>query len=173
VIASLSALHDRISRLIHVHPAAYFGTNGGWDFVAEVRRMVDSEFAHEFTSVRWAGDASSPPLEGLVAEVGFYAVREAVRNAAVHGRGKQDQRPLGLTIMVACAERLRVAVQDDGVGWAADSNAGAKQGGLLLHQTLLAAVGGNLTAESTPGSGTRVTIELPLQTRSEAQANRS
>lgn len=178
VIASLSALHDRISRLIHVHPAVYFGANGGWDFVAEIRRMVDSEFAHEFTSVRWVGDAarSTPgltPLEGLVAEVGFYAVREAVRNAAVHGRGADSHRPLSLTIALACGERLRVIVQDDGVGWAADSNTEAKQGGLLLHRTLLAAVGGNLAAESEPGSGTTVTIELPPQTRSEVQADRS
>jgi signal transduction histidine kinase len=165
IIASLSALHDRISRLIHVHPAAYFAANGEEDFVAEVRRMIASEFAHEFTTVHWQGDATTPPLEGLVAEVGFYAMREALRNAAIHGRGANNRHPLNLTITISCADELRAIVQDDGVGWAKDSTHEVKQGGLLLHQTLLAAVGGGLIVESGPGVGTIVTIDLPLYTR--------
>ena len=87
-------------------------------------------------------------LPGLSAEVGFGAAREAVRNAARHGRAGAAGRPLHLLVEVLWRDGLRLAVEDDGVGVAAARDvAGSGGQGLALHGTLLALVGGTLAVE--------------------------
>ena len=56
---------------------------------------------------------------------------------------------------------LRV-IEDDGVGMGAAqaSDQGSGQG-LGLHSTMMAVIGGALTAESAPGAYTRITLALP------------
>lgn len=57
-------------------------------------------------------------------------------------------------------DRLAIIVEDDGVGLGAalPSSAGAGQG--LLHSTMMAVVGGTLTAARSP-SGTLIVLALP------------
>jgi signal transduction histidine kinase len=72
--------------------------------------------------------------------------------------------------------RVAIAIADDGVGipegeveqvtdpFTRGSNAGDRQGGgvgLSIVRHTLARIGGNMTIESTPGKGTRVTVDLP------------
>jgi signal transduction histidine kinase len=100
-------------------------------------------------------------------------VREAVRNAARHGRdgdheGDEEQkRPFCLQIAIAWHEGLEITVEDDGIGLddnGANSAAAAGTGrgqGLALYSTMMAVVGGTLTVDSTPGRYTRVRFNLP------------
>jgi signal transduction histidine kinase len=122
-------------------------------------------------------------VDPLVGEVILGAVRETIRNAAAHGRGAQSDRPLSLRIDLTAprgaGDDMKLAIADDGVGFgrgpaagaiparandAADSLPRGSGNGLALHGTLLALVGGRLTADSPPEGGTLVTIAVPTST---------
>ena len=96
-------------------------------------------------------------------EVMFGAAREALRNAARHGRGGSLARPLHLRVAMAWRDGLELAIEDDGVGLNGASPSGAGSGqGLALHSTMLAIIGCTLTAETAPAGGTRVVLALPV-----------
>ena len=77
--------------------------------IPALRKALDGELGGAFDGVTWKID---PPAEAeaqdiplLTAEVLYYAAREAMRNAAVYGRGDQPKRPLHLCVEVAWARR--------------------------------------------------------------------
>jgi signal transduction histidine kinase len=120
-----------------------------------------AEFDLAFDEVVWEVEPGAAErlraLPPLTAEVLFYAAREAVRNAARHGRG-EDGGPLKLRVCAAAADgAVMLVVEDDGVGL---DPAGAYGRGLALHSTTLAVVGGALAVESGAGRGTRVRLEV-------------
>jgi signal transduction histidine kinase len=83
----------------------------------------------------------------------YYAVAEALTNAAKHGRASV------VHVDVATGEdELRITVRDDGCG-GADLAHGT---GLLGLNDRIEAVAGRLTVHSPPGAGTTVQITLPL-----------
>jgi signal transduction histidine kinase len=133
--------------------------------VGALHQAVDEEFGHAFDAVAWEvepeAEQHAQAIPTLTAEVLFYAAREAVRNAARHGR-RDDSAPLHLRIAVAQHHGLEITIEDDGVGLAAGSASEAGSGqGLALHSTMMAVVGGTLAVESAPGAYTRVTLRLP------------
>jgi signal transduction histidine kinase len=109
-------------------------------------------------------------LDPLLHEVVYNAAREAVRNAALHGRGDQPERSLNLVIDIRYEPGLVVEVWDDGVGLAftpqpaaqSDAFSAGSGGGLVLHSTMLAISGGELSIESPAGGGTHVVISVPV-----------
>ncbi len=164
---TLSSLHQRISDLIYVHPGLLAHQGPVSDFFAMLKQMVQAEFAGEFTSITWTGDTHIPQLEALTQEVAYHAVREIVRNAAIHGRGDNPQRELNLALTIECNGQFRITIQDDGVG--TDKGMGDHHGGLILHSTMLAVVGGTLTTESSKAKGTTVRIQVPIRGERTAQ----
>ncbi len=176
-IAALSDAHRSISDLIHnAHrPQARYGEVAG--LAASLRQMVEGEFAHSFDGVTWDVSAD-PPLDALAGEVLLGAAREAVRNAAVHGRGPNPRRPLNLAISVSYDDTLRLTIADDGVGFGGAVSSSGSGGGLTLHSTLVAVIGGTMTSEANPQGGIRVCITLkpspsppsPLPTAEYSQA---
>ena len=107
-------------------------------------------------------------IPDLTAEVLFYAAREAIRNAARYGRGRDTTRPLHLRVAAAWHDSglsgLEVLIEDDGVGLGGEDeeNEGGGQG-LALHSTMMAVVGGSLAVESLPDVFTRVSLVLPRE----------
>ena len=86
---------------------------------------------------------------------GYFVVAEALTNAVRHARASRAE-------VTAFEEpgRLRITVEDDGIG-GADSASGTGLGGLVDR---LAALGGNLEITSPVGGGTLVSGVLPLVT---------
>jgi signal transduction histidine kinase len=84
----------------------------------------------------------------------YYVVSEALANAAKHGHAST------VTVRVEAApDRLRMDIDDDGVG-------GAQFGrgsGLLGLKDRVEALGGRITLQSEPGAGTSLSVELPLK----------
>ena len=164
-VALLSDAHRQIANLLHDLPSASAPEVARKGLLEALRQLVEGEMRQAFDTVEWrVGDAVQqyarriPPL---TAEVVFYAAREAVRNAARHGRGEQPSRKLHLCLAVDWQDGLRVLIEDNGVGIAAGQAAGEGSGqGLSLHSTMLAVLGGSLAVESIPGT-TRVRIILP------------
>jgi len=89
-------------------------------------------------------------VDEAVATAVYFTVGEAIANALKHARATRISIEVGLT-----GGRLRVQVCDDGIG-------GAREGfGLTSLRDRVASVGGELTLDSPPGSGTSIRAEIP------------
>ncbi|HLA64642.1 MAG TPA: PAS domain S-box protein, partial [Rhodothermales bacterium] len=91
----------------------------------------------------------------------FRIAQEAVSNAARHAGARE------LTIRLARRDGdVRLVVADDGQGLPAGARATGVGGmGLRTMRSRAAALGGTLTVESAPGTGTTVTCVVPLASR--------
>ncbi|MBI5929770.1 MAG: hypothetical protein HY862_10705 [Chloroflexi bacterium] len=163
VLQTLTEAHGQISELIHsalqappISPTAHL--------VDGLRSIIEYEFAGLFAQIHWEVKGEPPKLKEDTEEVLVHAVREVVRNAAIHGQGTSPRQPVNLEIRITCTDRLYIEVQDDGVGLHHPPN-DTTQGsgnGLALHSTLLAIVGGELALEPVASGGTKVSIIVPL-----------
>jgi signal transduction histidine kinase len=114
-------------------------------------------------------------LSDLSAGVIYYAAREAVRNAARHGRDPDSEPPFVLTISVRHPDKkdhllssgekeLHIVIEDNGQGLSGRENSSENGGqGLALHSTMMAVIGGTLSISSAAGEYTRVTLASPDQ----------
>jgi signal transduction histidine kinase len=84
----------------------------------------------------------------------FYVASEALANAAKHGGASR----VSLRVETA-ADRLRMGVEDDGVG-GAEFGRGS---GLVGLKDRVEALGGRITLQSDQGAGTSLAVELPLR----------
>jgi signal transduction histidine kinase len=177
--AQIADAHREIASLLRAMPPSTAPQIARLGLIGALRQTVDGELAGSFESVTWdvapEVEQTTRGIAALPAEVLFGAAREAVRNAARYGRNGDPRQPLHLTVTARWrAEGLEIAVEDDGVGIAArpsaadiltdgeDRHEAGSGQGLGLHSTMMAVIGGTLTAESAPGNGTRVTLALPL-----------
>jgi signal transduction histidine kinase len=89
-------------------------------------------------------------------------VQEAVTNAVRHA----EARTIRL-LLVYGERRFRVAVIDDGRGFAVETDFRSYEGhwGLLGMQERASRLGGALAVQSAPAHGTKVTLVLPYRTR--------
>jgi signal transduction histidine kinase len=178
-IRLLAGAHRRLAELLRELPAGPEPEVARLGLFDALRRLAAVEFSQSFDDIAWqiepAAEEHAARLPGLAAEVMFYAAREAMRNAARHGRRAGAPAALNLIIAAAWAEPsappaargLSLTIEDNGAGLAEQAapasraeRPGAGQG-LALHGTLLAVVGGTLTITSDPGKFTRVVLCLP------------
>jgi signal transduction histidine kinase len=171
----LGSAHRDIANLLHDLPVRSAPDIARDGLIESLRRMLDKEYAGAFDAVRWEiapeCEAAFATLPTLPSEVLYYAAREAVRNAAKHGRSLTPLRPLHLTIGATLTDHgdgVRLSIADDGVGLTgrlptSDGPPPPGSGnGLALHSTMMAVIGGLLTIESCLPCGTRVELSVPL-----------
>lgn len=160
VIEQLSEVHHQLADLLRASAAVPEVSVLG--LIPALRKALDDELSGAFDDVTWnvepEAEAAAQAVPLLTAEVLYYAAREAMRNAAVYGRGEQPRRPLHLCVEVR--GRLTITVEDDGVGLERTTSKGSGHG-LALHSTMMAVIGGALTVESAPDRFTRVTVSIP------------
>ncbi len=163
-ITTLADAHRQISDLIHSAAVAPSEPGAGRLLPDAIRQLLDSEFHDEFEAAEVHVEGQPRPVEPLIDEVVFYAAREAIRNAALHARDRE--RALHLEVELAYRDWLTITIADDGVGLSHSLEPvgfhSGSRGGLALHSTLMAVVGGSLAVEPCPGGGTCVTLRLPL-----------
>jgi signal transduction histidine kinase len=142
--------------LIHFHPAsiAEIGLEAALTaYAAQLTRRGKARF---FVAVDDAvvGETDAPLLYSLG--------RELLTNAAKHARASRIELAVERK-----AGSVQLTVADDGVGF--DSAAPVRPGhvGLAAARRRVHAHGGQLRVFSTPGEGTRVTIELPMSATDE------
>jgi signal transduction histidine kinase len=95
-----------------------------------------------------------PDIESAV----YFCCLEALQNASKHAQGATR-----VTVSLAEHDVLRFDVRDDGDGFDVDSTAGGA--GLANMRDRLAAIGGELTIDSTAGQGTVVSGTVPISSR--------
>jgi signal transduction histidine kinase len=115
-------------------------------------------------TVRAAGVRERYPRE--IESAAYFCCLEAVQNVAKHAAGATDA-----VIELSDNGVLRFEVRDDGPGF--DERAASGGVGLTSMRDRLAAVGGELTIVSAPGSGTRVIGRIPLAAAARPSANGS
>ncbi|HFQ95447.1 MAG TPA: hypothetical protein ENK30_02635 [Anaerolineae bacterium] len=162
VIAPLTDAHRQISNLLRDMPTRPVPELSQVGLLGALQQLVADELRAMFDEVTWQIDPQAwegaKHLPPLTAEVLFYAAREAMRNAARHGRGSDPDRPLCLHVEIIGTHGLQIHVEDDGVGLGNTVSSAGAGHGLMLHRTLLAIVGGTLEIKSQTGAFTRVTV---------------
>ena len=97
------------------------------------------------------GRRFAPEIEAAV----YFCSLEALQNAAKHG-GEN----VSANVRLSCDKRgIQFAVADDGVGF--DPSTVTHERGIVGMRDRLAAVGGDLEIDSSPGAGTRVIGRVP------------
>jgi signal transduction histidine kinase len=92
-------------------------------------------------------------LPDSVEVAAYYVVAEALTNAAKHARASE------VTVRVeAEGTNLHLLIRDDGIG-GADTARGSGLTGLVDR---VEALGGQMTISSPPGSGTSLSVKIPL-----------
>lgn len=119
-----------------------FVTDFGKRFNLRVRMDVEPELSLDL-----------PPETSL--QVGR-VIQEALSNVRKHAQAT------GIAVQVArLDDRLRITIEDDGVGFNPDLEAGETEGfGLQIMRERMTSVGGDLEIESLPGQGVQVRIYL-------------
>jgi PAS domain S-box-containing protein len=96
----------------------------------------------------------TPELEEALYRICQEALHNVVKHAAAHQAGIQLRRE---------GSRVSVTISDDGIGFDPATAAGERSGhlGVAGMRTRAERFGGRLEIDSSPGSGTRLSVELP------------
>jgi len=91
-------------------------------------------------------------------EIALYRIsQEALTNASKHGS------PKAVSILIhRNAKHVRLVIEDDGKGFNVEDAVSDKQLGLVGMRERAKLVGGSMSIESSPGSGTTICISVPL-----------
>jgi signal transduction histidine kinase len=100
---------------------------------------------------------SSGRLPASVETALFRVVQEAMTNVVRHAHATHVD-----VLAERDGERILVMVEDDGVGFDTAEVQDGEHFGLLGLRERADALGGALTLESTPGTGTTVVVEVPI-----------
>ncbi|MEM8996293.1 MAG: GAF domain-containing protein [Acidobacteriota bacterium] len=124
-------------------------------------QQLADEFSGRGLSVKLTLSLSSERLPEEVETALFRIAQEALTNTALHG----DAREVRIALE-ADVEQIRLSIADDGVGFDGDADRGGGLG-LLGIRERVAILGGELTIDTGPGSGTRleVTVRQPAEGR--------
>jgi signal transduction histidine kinase len=103
-----------------------------------------------------------PPIDADVQTAVYRVVQEALTNVMRHAHAE--------AVQIACAitgDSLTIEIEDDGVGFDPERVSRPRSTGeglgLLGMRERLALLGGTIGIDATPGSGTRITVSVPLQ----------
>jgi PAS domain S-box-containing protein len=142
------ALAEMRTLLLELRPAALLEAR-----LADVLRQLAEAFtgrARLPIDVQAEGDTTLPPD----VQVGFYRIaQEALNNIVKHAAASQVVIELQTT-----PQRVRLCVYDNGRGFD-PTQIPAGHLGLGIMRERAAAIGSHLDVESTPGAGTRITVE--------------
>jgi ligand-binding sensor domain-containing protein len=122
---------------------------------ASARRLTENTGTHAQIRVSGPYRRIDPAIEGNLLRIG----QEAINNAVKHARaGLID---VGLEFDPGI---VRLSVRDDGCGFDGNGSSPSEEGhfGLLGMRERATQIGGKLTVSSDRGSGTEISVEVPL-----------
>ncbi len=165
-VQEMGEIHHLLTELMHDLPIIIEPELTNRGLVDALQVTIDNEYRQYFDTLTWQVDEKASKNTGTftpyVSNVLYHATREAVRNAAHHGRQSESDHPINLHIAINWQDRLVISIQDDGIGFDSSSKNGKVRGqGLAMHSTLMAVVGGSLAVDSFPGKYTNVILKYP------------
>ncbi len=139
--------------------SVFVSADGTVAVLSELGLFLRAPGARRFTGPVGKLDARQPFLQRRHADTCCRIAEEALRNACRHGAAAHVAMTLG-----RAGDELTLAVRDDGIGIGSDLLKAGKQGhwGLAgMHERALLA-GGRLDIVTGTGTGTELTLQLPL-----------
>jgi len=133
------------------------GLAGALRAYAEAVERGETGDTHPNLTVRVETADGLPPLPAAVEVAAYHIAREALTNVVRHAQAQHCT--LRLALDSGESGRLRLSIEDDGLGFAGSMPAGV---GLTSMRERAAELGGTCTIKAEPGKGTRVRAELPL-----------
>jgi signal transduction histidine kinase len=115
---------------------------------------IEIELRIDLADLAQGAGRLDPELESTA----YRLVQESLTNAAKHAGAAQ-----ALVELAKDGDALKVLVRDDGAGFESGTVSGGF--GLIGMRERVALVGGRLSVESSPGTGTTVQAELPISQR--------
>jgi signal transduction histidine kinase len=166
-IASISSTHRQISDLLRDLPIVTAPEVSRLGLIAGLQKTIEREFPDAFEKVTWEISESITKqfkqLSPLVSEVAYFAAREAVRNAARHGRVGSACPILNISAK-GNDQGWEICIEDNGSKTPVHRQKMQGSGqGLTLHSTLMAVIGGALSFEQIAGEVTRVRLFVPKE----------
>ncbi|PPQ21284.1 PAS domain-containing sensor histidine kinase [Bradyrhizobium sp. AC87j1] len=142
------------------------------DIIEEATSLVARELAKDDVALTVEIEAGLPPIRGDRIQLQQVLVNLLI-NAGQAMSGQSGSRVVTLRASIAQAENLAVTVQDSGPGIRPDdlprlfdpfftTKNGGMGMGLAISRTTVEAHGGQLSAESIPGSGATFRLTLPF-----------
>ena len=123
---------------------------------AALRQLARSTGSRLGLAVRFKALALGKERLPAAVETGLYRiVQEALTNVERHARATRVD-----VLIQRREDRVTVTVEDDGVGFTPEPGQRGNQLGLLGLRERAEALGGTLTLESAPGTGTTVVVEV-------------
>ena len=161
-IAALSAAHRQIADLLRDLPVVTAPDVYRLGLIPALKKTITNEFSSDFEQVEWDVDDSlvnqSDRISPLVSEVVYFAAREVIRNAARHG----GVLPALRISAVQLDRDLQIIVEDNGAENKGEGRDEISSGqGLVLHSTMMAVIGGELSLEQVSTQSTRVMLRAP------------
>jgi signal transduction histidine kinase len=165
-IQEMGEIHRQLTAVMRELPSLHEPELARRGLIEALQVSIENEYRPFFNSLTWQIDeqalANSISIPPYASDVLYHATREAVRNAARHGRLSESDHPINLHIAISWDDRLLIRIQDDGVGFDSSLKNTENNGhGLALHSTLMAVVGGSLAVESIPDKCTNIIVEYP------------
>lgn len=131
------------------------------DLCTRLHDTLDEIASQHDLKLVWRSDTdSAPDCSPQTAEQVYNITREALTNAARHASAKK------LSVQVGRSDgNYFVNVEDDGNGFDTSQPAPSGHFGLQIMQARAKHIGGTVELQSTPGSGTRVTLMWSVEER--------
>jgi signal transduction histidine kinase len=129
------------------------------NFIGYVRRYAVKYLSLGGITCDFNSPETNPPIP-LAAEIRrnlFLVVKEALHNIVKHSGAS-----VVVIVVVLNEQRIEGSIRDNGRGLGLDGHDGTGNG-LVNMRKRMTAVGGEFKIESTPGSGTRITVAVPLK----------
>lgn len=119
-----------------------------------IRKLAESAAARCSLDLELALQDPLPPLPPDVEQTLYRVAQEAIENVVRHARAKR------LAVRLFQEGRMKLIVEDDGVGFDPRAQTNTGHFGLMGMRERAELVGGKLKIESHPGRGTTVTLEI-------------
>ena len=150
------SVHDLSHRL---HPAR-LRLIGLVDALSELNR----ELSQPGVTITFTHERVPPELPPDLTVCLYRIVQEALHNARKHSKA----RSVAVTL-TGGSDRLALTIVDDGVGF--DVDAAWRRGlGLISVRERVEAIGGTFAVHSSPGAGTRLEVNVPVEIRHHTSA---
>lgn len=154
----LGSIIQRVRFLTHMISPPILESGGLEAALKWLTRQMEADYCLQ---IAFADDTRKKNLSKEIQSVLYHAVRELLINIAKHAECSAASVSVGRN-----DDNIVINIEDDGVGF--DSNAieeNLAQGsgfGLINVRRRIYHLGGTFTIESSPGTGTRITITMPL-----------